>query len=98
MDLGPLVGVERGFRTRERMQFSGGIGGVEMYSQSIGRSADIRDCRSCSPLNSIITRLSSLSSLSVRSTRFELHLPDLSDDVRVEHLPEQVEVVMEVEQ
>ena len=30
VDLGPLVGVERGFRTRERIPFSGGMGGVEM--------------------------------------------------------------------
>ncbi|KAF4585096.1 hypothetical protein EYR40_001932 [Pleurotus pulmonarius] len=30
IDLGPLVGVERGFRTREKVPLSGGIGGVEM--------------------------------------------------------------------
>ncbi|KAI0363546.1 hypothetical protein BV20DRAFT_1031184 [Pilatotrama ljubarskyi] len=30
VDLGPLIGVERGFRTRERIPFSGGMGGVEM--------------------------------------------------------------------
>ena len=30
VDLGPLVGVERGFRTRERIPASGGMGGVEM--------------------------------------------------------------------
>ncbi|KAI8996216.1 hypothetical protein BD414DRAFT_533930 [Trametes punicea] len=30
VDLGPLVGIERGFRTRERIPFSGGMGGVEM--------------------------------------------------------------------
>ncbi|CDO76147.1 hypothetical protein BN946_scf185027.g10 [Trametes cinnabarina] len=30
VDLGPLIGIERGFRTRERIPFSGGMGGVEM--------------------------------------------------------------------
>ncbi|KZT05167.1 uncharacterized protein LAESUDRAFT_813759 [Laetiporus sulphureus 93-53] len=29
-DLGPLIGVERGFRTRERVMWSGGMTGVEM--------------------------------------------------------------------
>ncbi|KAI0341008.1 hypothetical protein BDW22DRAFT_316242 [Trametopsis cervina] len=29
-DLGPLVGVQRGFKTRERVPMSGGMGGVEM--------------------------------------------------------------------
>ncbi len=31
-DLGPLVGTERGFRTQEKVPWSGGIGGVEMCS------------------------------------------------------------------
>ncbi|KDQ60399.1 hypothetical protein JAAARDRAFT_605198 [Jaapia argillacea MUCL 33604] len=30
VDLGPLVGVERGFRTREKVPWSGGMSGVEM--------------------------------------------------------------------
>ena len=30
VDLGPLVGAPRGFRTRERVPFGGGMGGVEM--------------------------------------------------------------------
>ena len=30
VDLGPLVGQERGFLTRERVPWSGGMGGVEM--------------------------------------------------------------------
>ncbi|KAJ8503462.1 hypothetical protein ONZ45_g10843 [Pleurotus djamor] len=30
IDLGPLVGTQRGFRTREKLPHSGGIGGVEM--------------------------------------------------------------------
>ncbi len=30
VNLGPLVGIERGFRTRERVPFSGGMSGVEM--------------------------------------------------------------------
>ncbi|KAF5347350.1 hypothetical protein D9756_010001 [Leucocoprinus leucothites] len=30
LDLGPLVGKQRGFRTRERLPFSSGMGGVEM--------------------------------------------------------------------
>ena len=34
MDLGPLVGVERGFRTRERIPSSGGMGGVELVPSS----------------------------------------------------------------
>ena len=32
IDLGPLIGTERGFRTRERIPFSGGMGGVELVS------------------------------------------------------------------
>ncbi|KAI0937997.1 hypothetical protein AcV7_003314 [Taiwanofungus camphoratus] len=39
VDLGPLIGVERGFRTRERVPMSGGIGGVEMISTSHEPSA-----------------------------------------------------------
>ena len=31
-DLGPLIGVERGFRTKERVPMSGGMSGVEMVS------------------------------------------------------------------
>ena len=34
VDLGPLVGVERGFKTRERIPSSGGMGGVEMVPPS----------------------------------------------------------------
>lgn len=34
IDLGPLIGIERGFRTRERIPFSGGMGGVELVSPS----------------------------------------------------------------
>ena len=34
VDLGPLVGRRRGFRTRERIPFSGGMGGVEMVSET----------------------------------------------------------------
>ncbi len=34
VDLGPLVGIERGFRTRERIPSSGGMGGVEMVPPS----------------------------------------------------------------
>jgi len=30
VDLGPLVGVQRGFKTREKVPFSGGMSGVEM--------------------------------------------------------------------
>jgi len=30
IDVGPLVGRKRGFRTRERIPFSGGLGGMEM--------------------------------------------------------------------
>ena len=30
VDLGPLLGTERGFRTQERVARAGGIGGVEM--------------------------------------------------------------------
>ncbi|KZT68445.1 hypothetical protein DAEQUDRAFT_692349 [Daedalea quercina L-15889] len=33
-NLGPLVGIERGFRTRERVPWSGGMGGVEMVPAS----------------------------------------------------------------
>ncbi|OAX34849.1 hypothetical protein K503DRAFT_858965 [Rhizopogon vinicolor AM-OR11-026] len=30
VDLGPLIGAKRGFRTREKVPFGGGVGGVEM--------------------------------------------------------------------
>ena len=30
IDIGPLVGRKRGFRTRERIPFSGGLGGMQM--------------------------------------------------------------------
>lgn len=33
VDLGPLVGKRRGFRTKERVPYSGGLSGVEMYDQ-----------------------------------------------------------------
>lgn len=33
-NLGPLIGAERGFRTRERVPWSGGLGGVEMVPTS----------------------------------------------------------------
>ena len=33
VDLGPLVGARRGFRTKERVPFSGGLKGVEMCDQ-----------------------------------------------------------------
>ncbi|KAI0820106.1 hypothetical protein BC628DRAFT_1423178 [Trametes gibbosa] len=38
VDLGPLVGIERGFRTRERIPSSGGMGGVEMVPSEAGPS------------------------------------------------------------
>jgi hypothetical protein len=31
VDLGPLVGVQRGFKTKEKVPFSGGMSGVEMW-------------------------------------------------------------------
>lgn len=37
VDLGPLVGIERGFRTRERIPSSGGMGGVEMVEAGPSR-------------------------------------------------------------
>ena len=37
VDLGPLVGVERGFRTRERVPMSGGMSGVEMVDDHAPR-------------------------------------------------------------
>jgi hypothetical protein len=30
IDIGPLVGRKRGFRTKERVPFSGGLGGMQM--------------------------------------------------------------------
>ena len=35
IDLGPLVGTSRGFRTREKVQGSGGIGGMELLPPPI---------------------------------------------------------------
>ena len=51
VDLGPLLGVERGFRTQERVARAGGIGGVEMCvsasaSGSRSRSGGVRGRRS----------------------------------------------------
>lgn len=39
MDLGPLVGRERGFRTRERVPYSGGMAGMEMVEDEDGEGA-----------------------------------------------------------
>lgn len=33
VDLGPLIGSSRGFRTREKVPFSGGMTGVEMVPE-----------------------------------------------------------------
>lgn len=41
VDLGPLVGVQRGFRTRERTPMSGGWCGVEVVPSSLGWSAGL---------------------------------------------------------
>ena len=40
IDLGPLIGAKRGFRTREKVPFGGGVGGVEMVpSSGVGSSS-----------------------------------------------------------
>ncbi|TBU52480.1 hypothetical protein BD310DRAFT_861853 [Dichomitus squalens] len=39
VDLGPLIGIERGFRTRERIPSSGGMGGVELVPPSSSAEA-----------------------------------------------------------
>ncbi|KAG1733729.1 hypothetical protein EDB19DRAFT_1730188 [Suillus lakei] len=36
IDLGPLIGAKRGFRTREKVPFGGGVGGVEMVPSGSG--------------------------------------------------------------
>ncbi|KAJ3885635.1 Le.MFB1 [Lentinula edodes] len=44
VDLGPLIGVPRGFRTREKVEGSGGLGGVEMDtddSENRGDSVEV---------------------------------------------------------
>ncbi|TFK35005.1 hypothetical protein BDQ12DRAFT_688889 [Crucibulum laeve] len=70
---------------------------VDMYGRTIEPSARIRDYRSCSPPNRIIVRSPSpASSSSMRSTRFNLHLPDPPHGIHVKHLPEQEEVTTEV--
>ncbi|KAI6025520.1 hypothetical protein EDC04DRAFT_238892 [Pisolithus marmoratus] len=43
IDLGPLVGVQRGFRTREREPMSGGCCGVEVVPSSLGWSAGLAE-------------------------------------------------------
>ncbi|KAI6042348.1 hypothetical protein EDC04DRAFT_3088612 [Pisolithus marmoratus] len=43
IDLGPLVGVQRGFRTREREPMSGGCCGVELVPSSLGWSAGLAE-------------------------------------------------------
>ncbi|KAG1892868.1 uncharacterized protein F5891DRAFT_1068515 [Suillus fuscotomentosus] len=40
IDLGPLIGAKRGFRTREKVPFGGGVGGVEMIPSGSGVSFD----------------------------------------------------------
>ncbi|KAG2131668.1 hypothetical protein DEU56DRAFT_454058 [Suillus clintonianus] len=40
IDLGPLIGAKRGFRTREKVPFGGGVGGVEMVPSGSGGSFD----------------------------------------------------------
>ncbi|TFK73799.1 hypothetical protein BDN72DRAFT_134269 [Pluteus cervinus] len=40
VDLGPLVGAKRGFKTRERVPFSGGLAGMEMCEENEPSSSD----------------------------------------------------------
>ncbi|KAG2344569.1 hypothetical protein BDR05DRAFT_166470 [Suillus weaverae] len=40
IDLGPLIGAKRGFRTREKVPFGGGVGGVEMVPSGSGVGFD----------------------------------------------------------
>ncbi|KAG6824335.1 hypothetical protein H0H92_007164, partial [Tricholoma furcatifolium] len=40
-DLGPLVGTTRGFKTRERVPGSGGLGGVEMDDEETEDELDV---------------------------------------------------------
>ncbi|TFK33352.1 hypothetical protein BDQ12DRAFT_727884 [Crucibulum laeve] len=57
------------------------------------------DYQSCSPLKRIIVRSPSPStSLSMCSTRSELHLADPPHGIHVEHLLEQAELMMEMEE
>jgi len=65
--MGPLLGRKRGFRTRERIPFSGGLGGVEMVSEAdngvgfvwVGKLADNREGDSPSPLPGFVVSPSS---------------------------------------
>jgi hypothetical protein len=42
VNLGPLIGVERGFMTREKVPWSGGMGGVEMvFSPWKGKAKEV---------------------------------------------------------
>jgi hypothetical protein len=43
VDLGPLLGRERGFRTREKVARAGGIGGVEMFPKGKGKERAMED-------------------------------------------------------
>jgi hypothetical protein len=43
VDLGPLLGSERGFRTREKVARAGGIGGVEMFPKGKGKERAMED-------------------------------------------------------
>ncbi|KAI0743171.1 hypothetical protein C8Q80DRAFT_1273710 [Daedaleopsis nitida] len=47
VDLGPLIGIERGFRTRERIPFSGGMGGVELVPHSLSEPGPSRLASGC---------------------------------------------------
>ena len=42
IDLGPLVGVKRGFRTREKAPMNGGWGGVELVPSSLKAFPEVR--------------------------------------------------------
>ena len=42
VDLGPLVGVKRGFRTREKAPMNGGWGGVEIVPSSLKAFPEVR--------------------------------------------------------
>lgn len=53
VDLGPLVGVERGFRTKERMPNSGGMYGVEMISSPPESHQDGIHCPSFGSSNGV---------------------------------------------
>ncbi|TFY56881.1 hypothetical protein EVJ58_g7370 [Rhodofomes roseus] len=84
-NLGPLIGVERGFRTRERVPWSGGLGGVEMVSSSptLHNDKSPHDIFADQVLNAALDRKGKSKATDADYTQWEaktMSAPDVDED------------------